>query len=165
MRLSAIALAVGFVILDSRGAVADCAADFSLGPQVAWSWGKTSGISWGWEAGAGCGPQRLNVGQIYRQDGALSYAVAEPYTLYIGLTLGIGYERKNGLVPIFGLWEGVPVVYPDNCAPDRRTDFGFLFTVAMGYRYGGGHQVYLTPKGGISQSATACDRGPVVSGG
>lgn len=166
MRCASVALASAImVLLHARAASAQSPLNTSGGPQLAWSWGKASGVSWGWEVGVGYGPQRLNVGQVRGERDALSYAVAEPYTLYIGGTLGMGYTRTNGLVAVFGLWEGLPVVYPDNCQSDRRTECGFLFTVALGYRYFGAHQIYLTPKAGVSQSATACDSGPVTTGG
>jgi hypothetical protein len=97
----------------------------------------------------------------------LSYAVFEPFFLdLVGATVGLGYENNTGLSPVLGLWEGIPIVYPQNCEPENRAKFGFLLTVAVGYRYfGGHHEVYLTPKAGISQSVTACSTSAGVSGG
>jgi hypothetical protein len=161
------ALTIGLVVLHATGAFAAVGPwNFSAGPQLAWSWGKPSGISWGWESGAGLGLLRFNLGQITWKGENLSYAVLEPYTLYFGGTLGIGYENKSGLSSVLGLWEGVPVVYPAHCEPNKTPEFGFLLTVAIGYRYfGGHHQIYLTPKAGVSQPATACGMSAVVSGG
>jgi hypothetical protein len=168
MRCSFIVLTIGFIVLAVSNACADYGPwNFSVGPQLAWSWGRSSGISWGWEGGVGFGVQRLNLGQLHGNKGQnLSYVVVEPYTLYIGGSLGIVYQKDLGISPILGLWEGVPVIYPTNCEPDRRTEFGFLLTMALGYRYfGGHHQVYATPKVGVSQSATSCITGAGVSGG
>jgi hypothetical protein len=111
--------------------------------------------------------ERLNVGQISWKGERLSYAVLEPFFLdLVGVTVGLGYENNTGLWPVLGLWEGIPIVYPQNCEPENRTKFGFLLTVAVGYRYfGGHHQVYLTPKAGISQSVTACSTSAGASGG
>src|SRR6266511_1242453 len=163
-RLSAGVLATALGILESRTARADFPLPVNLsgGPQVAWSWGRTRGPSVGWEGGGGLGIiLRLNFGQTLGREYLLSYAVAEPYTLYVGGTLGVGYDRENKWSRVLGVWEGVPIVYPNACGlpqPGRSSsDFGFLLTLAVGYRnVGGGHQVYLTPKAGIAQSAYAC---------
>ena len=128
-----------------------------VGPQAAWSWGRTSGPAWGWEGGAGLGAERLNIGQVFSEAERLSsYVVLEPYTLYVGGTLGLGYGR-DGVAPVFGVWEGAPLVYPNNCDASRRNTFEFMLTVAAGYRYfNGQHQIYLTPKAGASQSVSSC---------
>jgi hypothetical protein len=166
-RVLSFVLTVGLILLRARNATADFPLNFTAGPQVAWSWGKVRGFSWGWEAGAGLGVERLNVGQMSWKGERLSYAVFEPLFLdLVGATVGLGYENNTGLSPVLGLWEGIPIVYPQNCEPENRAKFGFLLTVAVGYRYfGGHHQVYLTPKAGISQSVTACSTSAGVSGG
>lgn len=165
MTWSRVLLTIGLFVLYSRSAFADYPLNFLAGPQVAWSWGRTKGVLWGWEAGVGYGAQRLNLGQAYGREQTLSYGVAEPYTLYVGGTLGVAFERTSGVLPVFGVWEGVPVIYPEICEPERRADFGFLLTVAVGYRYVGGHQVYVAPKAGVSHSAIGCDSGSGTSGG
>lgn len=61
-----------------------------------------------------------------REGEILSYGVAEPYTLYVGGTLGIEYERKNGLLPVFGVWEAVPVVQRAASRIGERTSASYL---------------------------------------
>jgi hypothetical protein len=140
--------------------------NFSAGPQVAWSWGKVSAWEWGWEGGAGLGVYRVNLGQTRRKGGGLAYGVFEPYTpLYVGGTVGGGYDDALGGVLVLGLWESYPLVYPDRCLPEQRRRFGLLLTIAVGYRYAGSHQLYLTTKAGASQSVTACNVGAGASAG
>ncbi|MCG8557813.1 MAG: hypothetical protein MJD61_21395 [Proteobacteria bacterium] len=159
-------LVMCLAIIAAAAAVGGCLPlNFSAGPQAAWTWGRGSGLAWGWEAGTGMGIQRLNLGQTYGQGGNLSYAVLEPHIMYVGGTLGLGYDTSSGVDLVAGVWEGLPLLYPNDCWPETKNKLGLLVTVALGYRFGSEHQLYVTPKIGLSPSMRACERGPVTFSG
>ena len=120
-----------------------------LGPTVGYRFDDDARI--GWEASGGFAIARASVGQAFsygEQADTDFYVAAEPGVL-LGATLGADYASGEdwGFMP--GGWIGVPV-YP---RPDQPTDraydiFGMqpMGTLAIGYRYAHGHELYLAPK-------------------
>jgi hypothetical protein len=149
------------------------------GPVVGFEWGgkgaskadtpapesdRKGGMYFGWEAGIGW-PQKLladedegdsdvyvlgraNIGQAFRSDEVFSYATFDPWWV-VGATGGVGWGSKSGTSGIVGLWEGVPLIFPDEgCGADP----GILVSMSLGYRYSGVHEIYFAPKIGMSSN-------------
>jgi hypothetical protein len=169
MRISASvsvsAIVLGITVLPSD---ARALTDAMVGPTLGYDFSGRS-ITFGWEAGVGTRPRcwgilgtRFNVGQQLGA-GLLTYAVAEPWYLVAGGTLGGGYRRGTGVVGVAGAWSGLPVwpylteprvrvVYPGQHEPSRE----WLVSLALGYRYTGHHEIYLTPKIGVTEVPQGC---------
>ncbi len=99
----------------------------------------------GVEAGAGIGPERINVGFTHRLDHMFYYVELDPWLL-IGASLGLGVDSSGKFHPVAGVWEGIPVSGDIDCNDDWDT----LVTLAGGYRWTGVHELYLTVKAGRS---------------
>jgi hypothetical protein len=109
--------------------------------------GGTRGIL-GFEAGYGIGPERINLGFEYRGDTSFGYVELDPWA-YVGASLGFGFDSHGDGHPVLGVWEGYPVVYAGyGCNPD---DTRAVVSVAVGYRYTGIHELYMTVKAGASE--------------
>lgn len=109
--------------------------------------GGTRGVL-GFEGGIGKGPERINLGFEYRGDTSFGYIELDPW-LFVGASLGLGVDSNGESHPVLGVWEGFPVVYPGyGCNPD---DARRIVTIAMGYRYTGIHEIYMTVKAGVSE--------------
>lgn len=100
----------------------------------------------GLEAGAGWGPQRLNIGFEHRDGESFGYLELDPW-LVVGASVGFGLGSETGWHPILGVWEGIPL--SDICQEGGRVT---MFTIAAGYRYTGVHEFYVTPKVGTGPS-------------
>ncbi|HZJ67761.1 MAG TPA: hypothetical protein VFD36_29860 [Kofleriaceae bacterium] len=102
----------------------------------------------GFEGGIGKGPERINLGFEHRGDTSFAYIELDPW-LFVGASLGLGVDSNGETHPVLGLWEGFPVVYPGyGCNPDETRG---IVTVALGYRYTGIHELYMTIKAGVSE--------------
>jgi len=141
----------------------------AAGPVVGYVKGR--GASLGWEAGGG--PMkteesnyrttlefpsliaRFNLGMSWRPSARelVSYAAWEPWLL-VGGTLGAAYSTADRQVgALGGLWEAAPVSVSQHRAGDLPTSPGcvpcYTVTVAIGWRWARGGEVYLAPKVGI----------------
>lgn len=105
----------------------------------------------GIEGGAGWGPERVNAGFTRRLDTSFLYVELSPW-LYVGASLGVGVDSDERVFPVLGLWEGLPITYPD-CG-----DKGWqpVVTISAGYRYTGVHELYLAPKAGTIFDGGIC---------
>src|SRR5262249_41538110 len=83
----------------------------------------------------GGGPERLTIGAERRGGKLFGYLELDPW-LYVGGTVGFGYDQDGELEPVLGLWEGVPVHGMD-CVRSRP---GTPVTISIGYRYTGVHE-------------------------
>jgi hypothetical protein len=125
--------------------------NYLAGPVIGFSFGNRSGTGGGLlglEAGAGWGPERVNIGIEHRDDESFGYLELDPWYV-VGASLGLGVGSETGPQPVLGLWEGIPLT--DNLCrgeDDRIT----MFTIAAGYRFTGVHEFYITPKVGTGPS-------------
>ena len=118
-----------------------------LGPVLGYRFDDDARI--GWEASGGFAVARASVGQAFSygdQGDTEFYAAAEP-GIVVGATLGTDYDSKEGWGFMPGGWVGVPCYQQQ----DRRYDFAgkdwdLFGTVALGYRYAHGHEIYVAPK-------------------
>jgi hypothetical protein len=134
----------------------DAAADleelnYLAGPVIGFSFGNRSGTGGGLlglEAGAGLGPERVNIGIEHRDDESFGYLELDPWYV-VGASFGFGVGSETGAQPVLGLWEGIPLT--DNLCrgEDERIT---MVTIAAGYRYTGVHEFYITPKVGTGPS-------------
>jgi hypothetical protein len=107
-------------------------------------------IRMGWEASGGFGVLRGSMGQAFNLgDGSDTdiYLAGEPGVV-AGATFGGDYDSSGswGFMP--GGWVGVPFYqFPGYPAPSysigNMDPYG---TIAIGYRYAHGHELYLAPK-------------------
>ena len=118
-----------------------------LGPTVGYRFDDDARI--GWEASGGFAIARASVGQAFsygEQPHTDFYLAAEPGIL-LGLTLGADHASDDdwGFMP--GAWIGVPV-YPlgDSDPSYDVLDMQPIGSVAFGYRYAHGHEIYFAPK-------------------
>lgn len=98
---------------------------------------------YGIEGGIGWGPERLNLGLTRRMDKSFAYAELDPWYI-VGGSFGFGIDSDDKTWPIIGLWEGIPLVYPD-CDGAGLHD---AVTLSGGYRWTGVHELYVTIKAG-----------------
>jgi len=110
--------------------------------------GEAGGLI-GLEAGAGWGPERVNIGAVRRDDENFGYLELDPWYV-VGASFGLGVGSETGPHSVVGLWEGIPLNPDDLCKGDD--DRVTMFTIAAGYRYTGLHEFYLTPKVGTGPS-------------
>jgi hypothetical protein len=129
---------------------------------VTWGHGHRVGVSVGVKGGVGHslvekkGPTnagldtyasyanvRLNLGLQRRAGELFGYAELDPWVL-IGASAGVGIGARSGVQPVVGVWEGTA---RNDCSdvPDLHA-WRFAATIAIGYRYSGVHEVYVTPK-------------------
>jgi hypothetical protein len=145
------------------------------------TFGYVAGHGWsaGWEAGGGpmTAPSgggdpapttgsllaRASVGMSWRpmapgsaEYERMTYAAWEPWVL-VGGTAGIAHSSADGhLRPLFGLWEAIPYVSGGfhrtstlvKCSPCTTV------SLALGWRWGGASEFYLSPKVGILNDVT-----------
>jgi len=143
----------------------------AAGPVVGWVSGR--GWSAGWEAGGG--PMntssgggdpvlstaslltRFNGGMSWRPPLAgggtrerVTYLAWEPW-LALGGTLGVRTSSTEGVHSLLGLWEGVPFVLGafKRSAPLYRCSPCTTFSLALGWRFDGAGEIYVTPKVGL----------------
>lgn len=104
----------------------------------------------GVEGGIGWGPERVNLGIERRPSShgvweTFAYFVLEPW-LVVGASLGIGVDlRTQEAHAVLGVWEGYGRLLA-NCH-----DWGAVLSVAVGYRFTGVPELYVTPKVGLGQ--------------
>ena len=98
----------------------------------------------GLEAGAGFGPERINVGFEHRSDHDAGYIELDPWYI-IGGTFGVAIDDENQTHGVVGVWEGLPLKGMDDgsCIGWRN-----IVTIAGGYRYTGVHELFVTLKAG-----------------
>ena len=101
----------------------------------------------GVEGGAGWGPERFNLGFTRRLDKMFYYVELDPWYI-VGASLGVGVDSEGQTYGVAGVWEGFPLVFPD-C---EGSGYFRAVTISGGYRYTGVHELYLTPKAGVSES-------------
>jgi hypothetical protein len=133
----------------STPAQADEVRNFLVGPVFGIRLGGPPGprAIVGIEGGAGIGPERLNLGFTRRLDKMFYYLELDPW-LYIGASLGVGIDSDGEPHGIIGVWEGLPIIFPE-CEDDDG--FHRAVTIAAGYRYTGVHELYATIKAGASE--------------
>lgn len=103
----------------------------------------------GFEGGAGLGPERVNLGFEYRDRKGFGYVELDPWYI-LGVSLGAGIDSDGALHPVGGIWEGIPLKFPD--CEESNTGFQPTVTLSAGYRYTGVHEIYLSIKAGASQN-------------
>lgn len=126
-------------------------ANWMAGPIFGIQLSGSSGVLVGVEGGAGCGPERVNVGLEYRAGVGFGYVELDPWLL-LGASLGIGVDSNHDVQPIVGLWEGIPTSLGGSCG---STENQSITTISFGYRFTGVHELYLAIKAGTTQ-ALAC---------
>jgi hypothetical protein len=128
-------------------AVTAGACHVGVGPVVGYRFDDSARV--GWEASGGYAVLRGAVGQAFSYGegkGTVFYAAAEPGVL-IGGTLGLDVQSDGHVGFMPGGWLGGPVAPIDDV--DRKYDvLGLqpMGTLAIGYRYAHGHEIYFTPK-------------------
>lgn len=124
-----------------------------IGPLIGVRLGSAPGPRgvFGIEGGLGFGPERINVGIEHRSGTSFSYIELDPWFV-VGGSLGVGVDGEGVVRPVLGAWEGVPLELNRRCGPDRQAQDAkeALLTFAVGYRYTGTHELYVTVKAGIS---------------
>lgn len=116
---------------------------------VHWGGGQPRGVAVGLEGGIGVAPLlRVNLGFEHRVDGMFYYGELDPW-FAVGVSLGVGRDGSGRSEGIIGVWEGVPLRLPKNCA--HEDELGGAATLALGYRYNGVHEVYVTLKAGVTE--------------
>jgi len=147
-----------------------CASEFTsvqggVGPVVGYVPGR--GLSWGWEGGglAVTGETRglpdvylhFNTGMSWRPGAKpaaskdlLSYLVWEPVLYVVPLTLGFSHSTEEGSNAMAGTWVGLPAPISGGCRSGCA-----MVSVALGYRWSGLGEFYLTPKVGLLRSKNA----------
>jgi len=119
-----------------------------LGPTVGYRF--NDGARVGWEASGGFAVARASVGQTFGYSDAPNtdfYVAGEP-GIILGATLGADYASGKGWGFMPGGWIAAPPFYPWG-ETDRRSDVLGMQpagSVAIGYRYVHGHEIYITPK-------------------
>jgi hypothetical protein len=149
----------------------------AAGPVLGYASGR--GMSAGWEAGGGpftttgngdAVPTdgslvgRFSLGMSWRasHDGAgagerLTYAAWEPWFL-VGGTFGAAHSSSSHAVqPLLGIWEAAPYVFggtSQGFSPLPRCSPCFTISLAIGWRWSGAGEFYLSPKVGILNDTT-----------
>jgi hypothetical protein len=141
-----LALLVGvFAVSWARPARADNdLANYSIGPVFAIKLGGHG--DWpvlGLEAGAGYGPERINLGFEHRADHDAGYIELDPWYI-VGGSLGFAVDDEGKTHGVGGVWEGVPIAgFDGGCSGWQN-----MVTLAGGYRYTGVHELFVTVKAG-----------------
>ena len=142
-----------FTLLIATGTARADGENVLAGPLVGFRLGGTgSRFLLGIEGGVGALAERANLGIEYRDGKGFGYIELDPWLL-VGGSFGVGVDTEGEVHPVIGVWEGAPVIKQafDDCG-DRSAHFGA--TIAVGYRYTGVHEVYLTAKAGVGRPAT-----------
>jgi hypothetical protein len=148
-------IAVVVLVALSSSAHADDAAgaNVMIGPILGLRLGGPGGSRaiLGVEGGGGWGPERLNLGFTRRLGKTFSYVELDPW-LFVGVSLGAGIDSDGKVSPVLGIWEGLPIRYPE-CG-----DHGWqpVVTLSVGYRYTGVHELYFAPKAGSIYDGGIC---------
>jgi hypothetical protein len=141
------------VLAGAADARADVVDNWLVGPVLGIHVGDPrSSLLIGFEGGIGHGAERFNLGFEHRADKELYYAELDPWFV-VGGSFGVGVDSDRTLQPIIGLWEGVPIA-PWSGACDA---WHSAVTVAVGYRYTGVHEIYLTVKAGQAMGQLCWD--------
>lgn len=148
MRIFPIAVVL---VLGSSGRANADGQNALIGPIIGVKFGGPPGPRgvFGIEGGVGLGPERVNVGFEHRAGKGFGYIELDPWLL-IGASLGVGLETDGTIQPVLGLWEGVPVVAPS--CDDFSTHYQPTITFALGYRYTGVHELYVSIKAGVGKN-------------
>jgi hypothetical protein len=144
----------------------------SAGPAMGYTFGR--GLSMGWEASGGAfttngnsasdhppswssGFTRFSTGMSWRRSASdtvtrerISYLAWEPW-FFVGGTAGIASSStEHARKPLLGVWEGAPYVFGgQNGSPVLHCGPCWTVSVALGWRWGGAGELYLTPKLGV----------------
>ncbi len=101
----------------------------------------------GVEGGIGWGPERINIGFEHRANRELYYLELDPWYV-VGGSFGFGVDDTGVPHGIIGLWEGIPLRGVLDCPSGG---FARAATLAVGIRYSGFVELYLTVKAGVSE--------------
>jgi hypothetical protein len=149
----------------------------AIGPTFGYVFGR--GASVGWETGGGAVGGEVPVTYLSKPDflwhfsagmswrrttpgsprtDRLTYLAWEPFffeepvqvqsPVPFGATLGFAHADSDGWRPMVGLWEMVPLAADIDCHPCAT------LSIAVGYRWAGRHELYVTPKIGIVNDFT-----------
>lgn len=110
----------------------------------------------GFEGGPGASIVRLNLGVTRRLGHQLYYAELDPW-FFVGGSLGVGVDSRGTAHPVLGLWEGVPLTLDAFHRCDTTGDLRRAATLAVGYRWTGVHELYVTVKAGVTQGFGCLD--------
>src|SRR5579872_6748680 len=172
-----VALRHRVLVLAIALAAAACGTGTQLGAGPVIGYAFNHGFSAGWEASGGPfttvgnGDQppstgslitRFSVGMAWRQSARgplglehLTYAAWEPWFL-LGATAGlVKVSSERTLAPMLGIWEAAPLVtggQPGTFLP--RCSPCLTLSIAVGWRWSGASDIYLTPKIGFIDGAT-----------
>ncbi|HEX7840059.1 MAG TPA: hypothetical protein VF469_21430 [Kofleriaceae bacterium] len=143
-------IAIALLLVSSPRAEAD-GVNILAGPIFGLQFGGStdSHSVFGIEGGVGLGPERANLGFEYRDRKSFGYVELDPWFI-LGVSLGAGIDSDGELHPVGGVWEGLPIKYP-NC-DSSTTKYQAAVTLSAGYRYTGVHELYLSVKAGVSQN-------------
>lgn len=110
------------------------------------------GLRLGWEAGGGWAVAHANAGQSFGlREGsqeAISYIAAEPGIL-VGASVGLAHGAVAGAGLMSGAWLGAPIPVEMFSSEDEVSEIWGMdpaLSLAIGYRFAHGHEIYLTPK-------------------
>lgn len=100
----------------------------------------------GLEGGPGVLADRLNLGVSNRGGELFVYGEVDGWA-GLGVTLGAGYGLESGLHPIAGGWEAIAVPLSDGGCDDPSLIR--MLSIAVGVRWTGVLEAYITPKIGV----------------
>jgi len=145
-----IVITIALLVASSTGADAD-GINVLAGPIIGLHFGGSSDSHsvFGIEGGVGLGPERANLGFEYRDRKSFGYIELDPWYI-LGVSLGAGIDSDGAFHPVAGIWEGIPLKFPD--CEESSTRFQATVTLSAGYRYTGVHEIYLSLKAGASQN-------------
>jgi hypothetical protein len=130
-------------------AAAEPGRNWLVGPVLGVSLHDGAHVLFGGEGGYGDGPERANLGIEHRASKLFMYAELDPWW-YVGGTLGAGIDSDGTLAPVLGVWEGMPL----DDGPSCDAGWHYELTVAVGYRYTGVHELYMSMKAGMLEGTT-----------
>ena len=157
-----------------------CASGVQLGAGPVVGYTQERGFSRGWEASggpfntsSGNGDQpptfgslvtRFSVGMAWRPSAGgvpglehLAYAAWEPWFLFGGTAGLMKVSSERRLLPMVGMWEAVPYVAGGEAqafAPLPKCSPCLTLSIALGWRWSGANEFYLTPKVGFIEGST-----------
>lgn len=142
--------AIVLVVLLAGSARADDGTNYLVGPVLGYTFGGRTGggLAYGGEGGIGWGPERFNVGFEHRDGTTLGYVELDPWFL-VGGSLGVAVDSDDEPHAVLGLWEGLPILVGGcSTTPNEQRP---AITIAVGWRWTGVHELYVTLKGGSSE--------------